>query len=124
MQKICAALILSVICLSASAAESISKVLPCGRIGTVGGLGAGTDLTRHVVDNATFPEAICNDGTPAIFYYGPYSKPEDRDKWIIFLQGGGTCVDGQTCGERSEGLAGNCHVIVSVCVVVGRWMNW
>jgi hypothetical protein len=100
MQKICAAAILAAVCLSASAAESISKALPCAQLGTVGGLGAGTDLTRHVVDNAKFPEAVCNDGTPAVFYYGPYSKPEDRDKWIIFLQGGGSCVDGQSCGER------------------------
>lgn len=100
MQKICAVLLLTAVCLPAAAAESISKVLPCGKIGIVGGLGAGTDLTRHVVDNDLFPEAICNDGTPAVFYYGAFSKPEDRDKWIIFLQGGGDCFDGQSCGER------------------------
>ncbi len=84
-----------------SAAEVISTtVLPCGKVGIVGGLGAGTDLRRFTVDTARFPNARCNDGTPAIFYYGAATREEDRGKWILFLQGGGSCNSGQSCAER------------------------
>jgi hypothetical protein len=84
----------------AATAAPINSVLPCGRTGTVGGLGAGIDLARFTVDTAKFPNAICNDGTPGVFYYAPATKDEDRNKWFIFLQGGGSCRDGQTCAER------------------------
>lgn len=82
------------------AADTLPQVLSCGQQGVAGGLGAGVELTRHTVDVAQFPDAVCNDGTPAVFYYGAATRPEDRNKWIIFLQGGGICVDGQTCAER------------------------
>jgi len=88
----------------AAAAAPISSVLPCGATGTVGGLGAGIDLARYTVDTTKFPNAVCNDGTPAVFYYAPATREEDRGKWLIFLQGGGGCRDGQTCAERW------CHV--------------
>ena len=84
----------------ARAGNRLPQVFSCAKQGTVGGLGAGTDLTRYAVDTASFPEAVCNDGTAAIFYYAPASKAEDRDKWLIFLQGGGSCRDGQSCAER------------------------
>lgn len=61
-------------------------------------MGGGIDLARFTIDVARYPEAVCNDGTPAVFYYGGYTKPEDRNKWIIFLQG--SCIDGQSCTER------------------------
>jgi hypothetical protein len=88
------------ICASARAADRLPQVFSCAKQGTVGGLGAGTDLARFVIDTETFPEAVCNDGTPGIFYYAPATKVEDRNKWIIFLQGGGSCRDGQSCAER------------------------
>jgi hypothetical protein len=84
----------------AATAAPINSVLPCGNVGTVGGLGAGTDMARFTIDTAKFPNAICNDGTPGVFYYAPATREEDRNKWFIFLQGGGTCNDGQTCAER------------------------
>jgi hypothetical protein len=87
------------VALSAFAA-TLPEAFSCGREGSAGGLGAGTDLVRHTVDLAKFPEAVCNDGTPAVFYYGAATKVEDRDKWIVFLQGGGACYDGQTCAQR------------------------
>ena len=82
-----------------SAAE-LPQVFSCGRQGSVGGLGGGTDLTRFIVDTTQFPDARCNDGTPAIFYYGAATRVADRDKWLIFLQGGGSCTDGQLCAQR------------------------
>jgi hypothetical protein len=38
--------------LAADAASTIDKALPCGKVGTVGGLGAGTDMQRVVVRRA------------------------------------------------------------------------
>lgn len=85
---------------SVQAASLLPQAFTCGTQGTVGGLGAGVELTRYVVDVKRYPQAICNDGTPAIFYYAEATRPEDRDKWLIFLQGGGSCVDGQSCAQR------------------------
>jgi len=82
------------------AANPLPQVFNCGKEGSVGGLGTGTDLTRYAIDLTRFPEAVCNDGTGSVFYYGSSTKPEDRNKWVIFLQGGGSCIDGQTCAQR------------------------
>jgi hypothetical protein len=84
----------------AATTATIDAVLPCGEVGSVGGLGAGVDLTRYTVDTSKFPNAICNDGTPGVFYYAPAMREEDRNKWFIVLQGGGACRDGQSCAER------------------------
>ena len=84
-----------------STADVISlDVLPCGRPGEAGGLAGGTDLYRMVVDTARYPNAICNDGSPAVFYIRRYSIPDNRNKWHIQLQGGGACGSGQSCAER------------------------
>jgi hypothetical protein len=83
-----------------AAAPLLPDALSCGKPGAAGGLGSGTDMTRYTVDTTRFPDALCNDGTPAVFYYAPAQREEDRDKWIIFLQGGGSCGDGQACAER------------------------
>jgi hypothetical protein len=85
---------------AAQAASPISQVLSCGKVGTVGGLGAGTDLVRFTIDTKRYPEAVCNDGSPAVFYYGRYTNEADRNKWVIMMQGGGSCTSGQNCAER------------------------
>ena len=36
--------------------------------------------------------AICNDGTPAVYYRNPLNGASDTKKLLIFLQGGGMCV--------------------------------
>lgn len=84
----------------AASAAPINSVLSCGRTGVAGGLGAGVDMTRYTIDTSKFPNAVCNDGTPGVFYYAPATREEDRNKWFIFLQGGGGCNDGQSCAER------------------------
>lgn len=75
-------------------------VFSCGKSGAAGGLAAGTDMVRYTVDTRRYPEALCNDGSPAVFYFAPHTAPEDRGKWIVFLQGGGGCSSGQDCAER------------------------
>jgi len=55
------------------------------------------------VQNAVAKEAICNDGSPAKFYARPGTKA-DGDKWIVHLQGGGSCSSEAECKERSRKL--------------------
>lgn len=81
-------------------AATLDKTLSCGRPGEAGGLAGGTALTRVIIDNGRYPEAVCNDSTPAIYYISPYTREENRNKWAIFLQGGGGCGGGQECASR------------------------
>ncbi len=78
----------------------IGSALSCGKPATAGNLRPGGDLQRHQLDAARFPEARCNDGTPAVLYYRPFEGEENRNRWVIQLQGGGGCTDGATCAER------------------------
>lgn len=82
------------------AAVLIQDAFSCGKTGSAGGLAAGTDMVRYTINRERFPEAVCNDGSPAVFYFAPHTDPADRGKWIIFLQGGGGCQSGQDCAQR------------------------
>jgi hypothetical protein len=49
--------------------------------------------------NTVSPDAICNDGTPAAYYFrAGYGSGADR--WVIRLQGGGWCWDEESCKTR------------------------
>jgi len=63
----------------------------------------GSDLVKVTL---TSPEAVCNDGSPAIMYIRR-SVAGARDplgpvdnKWIIHLQEGGACLSHEVCLER------------------------
>ncbi len=47
-----------------------------------------------------FPDALCNDGSTAIFYYRPFVGAANRNRWLFQLQGGGGCGSGETCAKR------------------------
>jgi len=47
----------------------------------------------------TDPNAICNDGTPAAFYF----RSGTSTKWILYLEGGGFCYDKTSCDLRWKG---------------------
>lgn len=78
----------------------LGEALDCRRPGTAGLLAPGTGLFRVDVDPARYPDALCNDGTGAVFYVRRASRPEDANRWMIFLQGGGTCRNAQDCANR------------------------
>jgi len=47
------------------------------------------------------PLAVCNDGSPAAYYYR--KGAEGSPRWLIFLQGGGWCFDRESClGRRAQ----------------------
>ena len=47
-----------------------------------------------------YSEAVCNDGSPASFYYSP--SPSGADQWVVYLEGGSFCENNQTCASRPE----------------------
>lgn len=63
---------------------------------------AGTDLQRVTLDD---PLAVCNDGTPAVLYISrPPEASPDADRWVIWLEGGGGCLDARSCADRWCGI--------------------
>jgi O-palmitoleoyl-L-serine hydrolase len=60
---------------------------------------SGTPAMKHEIRDAAKRRALCNDGSPAAFYFRPGKDP-DRNKWIVFFQGGGGCATDATCMAR------------------------
>jgi hypothetical protein len=56
-------------------------------------------LTKRVVKDAVQRQAVCNDGTPAVYYFKRGSGA-DAAHWLIFFQGGGWCSSGLSCALR------------------------
>lgn len=87
---------------------NISEALNCG----MGSNGAGpgpnnaNSLQRSVIDTRAFPDALCNDGSPAAIFFRPYQGEANRNRWLINLRGGGSCGGGQSCAARWCGCAG------------------
>ena len=90
------------------AAPNISVALDCGRGSAVAGPGpaAPDSMQRMDIDTATFPDAICNDGTAAAIFFRPFRGETNRHRWLINLRGGGGCGDGQSCAARWCGCTG------------------
>jgi hypothetical protein len=69
----------------------------------VGGLADGNDavaLQEHTLDTTVFPDALCNDGSAAVFYFRPATEAATADKWVIELMGGGGCQTADQCANR------------------------
>ncbi|XP_019164513.1 PREDICTED: pectin acetylesterase 8-like [Ipomoea nil] len=52
------------------------------------------------VQNATAKGAVCLDGTPSAYYF-QQGQGEGANNWLIFLQGGGWCVNQTDCLSRA-----------------------
>ena len=65
-----------------------------------------SELHRHSL--AAYPDAVCNDGTPAAYYYAPATSVASNSTWIVYLQGGGMCYDQTSCSERCDAKATRC----------------
>ena len=55
-------------------------------------------LRRIEVENATARQAVCNDGSPAIYYFR--ESKNDSDKWVVNFKGGGSCSNSADCAQR------------------------
>lgn len=56
-------------------------------------------LKRFTVRDAANRQAVCNDGTPAVYYFRPGFGAR-ANQWMIFLAGGGLCYSAENCAQR------------------------
>lgn len=68
--------------------------------------GTGIPLIRRTIDTALYPNAKCNDDSPAVIYIRPANAAFNNNpivnptsKWVIFLDGGGGCRNADACLE-------------------------
>jgi hypothetical protein len=84
-------------------ARLVGEALDCGRATQVGGISSSnraTALERKQVNVEQFPDALCNDGSPALFYVRPAMTSAGRNKWVLQLMGGGACASAALCAKR------------------------
>jgi hypothetical protein len=84
-------------------AKLLGEALDCAKVNAVGGIAASSRaaaLEKKQLDVGTFPDALCNDGTPAIVYVRPSLSTAGRNKWVIQLMGGGACFTAASCASR------------------------
>ena len=62
-------------------------------------------LRLRVLDASETGGGVCLDGTPPAYYYAP-GVGSGSTSWLIFLKGGGWCMDEFACRYRSKGLEG------------------
>ncbi len=80
--------------------SDVPELAACRTLGSAGQLAPGNGLFRIDIDTTAYPKATCNDGTGAVMYVRRYRAAANACRWVIFLDGGGACRDGQSCGER------------------------
>ena len=59
------------------------------------------DMILHKLDLDVYPEALCMDGSPAAFYHDSHQFTRG-DNVIIYLPGGGYCINLEECRERYD----------------------
>ena len=58
-------------------------------------------LEQYTVESAELRHAVCNDGSPAVYYHRPGDEGFE-DKWVIWFEGGGGCGSEEGCAERAK----------------------
>jgi hypothetical protein len=118
-QPLLAVLLFSLGCGGATADSPFHTGAPSEELGSVP-RGAGTPLSCSLPDvpagsgpstsapwelvqlqAATYPTAICNDGTSAVYMI---RRNPNSTKWLIWLEGGGSCSDSKTCAVRWQAM--------------------
>jgi hypothetical protein len=62
-------------------------------------------LQKFPVQNAAARQAVCNDGSPAVYYFFKGSG-QGLNNWVIFLSGGGFCYSVSSCNARQVSSPG------------------
>ncbi|MCP4246749.1 MAG: hypothetical protein GY778_06840 [bacterium] len=57
----------------------------------------GPDLHKVTIDAA---DAICNDGSPGVFYIRRAVDAAHLNGWVFHIEAGGSCTDFESCMER------------------------
>jgi len=53
------------------------------------------------IDQSFYPGTLCNDGTQPVMWLRPGSG-SGTSTWLIWLEGGGDCVDAPSCAARAQ----------------------
>ncbi|CAA0806405.1 Pectin acetylesterase 8 [Striga hermonthica] len=64
----------------------------------------GISITN--VANAEARGAVCNDGSPAAYYYDP-GFGDGANSWVVFMKGGGWCGSDSLCRTRLDRFMGS-----------------
>jgi hypothetical protein len=56
-------------------------------------------VQAHLLDLAVHPAAVCNDGSPGYFYFRR-GAGGGAHRWLVYLEGGGSCGNSQQCADR------------------------
>ncbi len=89
------------------AAPTLPEAFGPGIAGAAGGVARGSDLLRVELPSERYPDALCADGTVPPIFVRSASVSASRNKWVVFLQGGGSCNSGEDCHARWRGRDGN-----------------
>ena len=65
------------------------------------GKSGGDSNVLDLVPLSAYPGAVCNDGSPAGYYWSASSSGQ-TGKWLIYLMGGMWCYSQQTCQLRMQ----------------------
>lgn len=85
--------------------------------------GLWASLDQYTIKNATTRNALCNDGTPGVFYF-ERGTGDGQNRWVIFLIGGGFCKSNADCDQREitdPGLMTSNGLPTSVSTTGGTW---
>ena len=70
---------------------------------------------------ANDPRAVCNDGSPALYYFSPSAKGSST--WVVHLKGGGACVSAKQCAERNDSYVSSTLTKPFYSVVAGTILS-
>lgn len=68
-----------------------------------------------------YPLAVCNDGSPAAYYYRP-GNPALR-RWLVFLEGAGWCWDEKSCSLSWHMRLGTSIEFPQTPTAISAWGN-
>lgn len=73
--------------------------LALGDLEGLKGVQLNSIFDREVLEDAMAKNAVCNDGTPAVYY--SKINPESTE-WLFFLEGGADCYNEKSCKDRYD----------------------
>lgn len=47
------------------------------------------------------PLSVCQDGSPSVYYFLPFTNASFNNTWLFHLQGGGQCYSEESCANRA-----------------------
>jgi len=69
-----------------------------------------------------YPLAVCNDGSPAAYFYRPGLGWSVR-RWLVFLEGGGWCWDNSSCHDGWAEMHGSSKKFPRSMADVAAWSS-